>query len=165
MSTAREYVTGHNRLPREAWLERFRAEGFTVEGEPADRPAEPLTLYRGCMYGRRFEMSWTTEQTVAMRWASAEGQRNPVGRLYVIDACPPEALLATWQGRHEVEVMIDTSTPSVARLVRAWTMAEIKACPPMQRSTEHGMESPQRVVVRRDRLPKQKPRRTHARAR
>lgn len=134
------YVTGHQRLPPERWKRELRAEGFTVDGHPAERPAEGFTVYRGSAPERRFALSWTTSQAVALRWATSEGQRPAIGRLWVIEECPPDAMLGMWSGRHEAEVLIDCEFPGVN--VRAWTPGEIQNAPPMQSSAEFGITPP-----------------------
>lgn len=138
MSVARAWVTDHERFSDAEWIERFRAEGFTVDGEPAELPAEPLTLYRGASLSRHRGLSWTTSQGVAMRFATSEGQRHHMWRLWLIEQCPPDAMLAMWHGRYEGEVIIDPAELPI----REWTNAEIDACPPMQRSEDYGVASP-----------------------
>ncbi len=38
-------------LPRAQTVELFKSNGFTINCQPADRPSEPVTLYRGCAAG------------------------------------------------------------------------------------------------------------------
>ncbi len=131
----RAYVTGHHRRTDDEWRDLIRAEGFTRDGVPAERPKKPLTLYRGAAVGRHRSLSWTTDRAVAMRWATSEGQKSHVWRLWAIDECPPDAMLAMWNGRHEAEVIVDCQFPDV--FVREWTDREAKECPPMQRSQDY----------------------------
>lgn len=142
MSVVEAYVVAPQARPEAAWVAALRAEGYTMDGTPAERPTESLTLYRGAPPSRKTGISWTTDRAVAMRWATSEGQLNPVQRIWIIDECPSSALLAAWGGRHEAEVIVDTT----GLKIRAWTMSEIKACPPMQRSAAHGATSPVRRV-------------------
>lgn len=76
------------------WRELFLLNGFTYLGQPARRPREPVTVYRGCSPEHRFGMAWSTEVRVARRFAT-EGMsgRSPHGMVYV--ACvEPDYLLA-----------------------------------------------------------------------
>ncbi|MBT2425216.1 hypothetical protein J7F02_05830 [Streptomyces sp. ISL-112] len=93
-------------LDQDEWRWLFDAAGFTVDGEPADRPNQPILLWRGTVPERRHDWSWTTDQTVAKKFAAGSGGR-PTGRLYVVLA-PPEALLCANNGRSEAEYVIDT---------------------------------------------------------
>jgi hypothetical protein len=59
--------------PRAAWLALFQAAGFTIDGKPAERPAGPLTLYRGCTRGRVRGLAWTTDREMAGWFARRYG--------------------------------------------------------------------------------------------
>jgi hypothetical protein len=60
-------------LPRKYWLELFEVAGYTEDGEPADRPAEPVRLWRGSEHRYRRRFSWTADRDraewFANRWA------------------------------------------------------------------------------------------------
>lgn len=126
---------------RQVWLPKFKAEGFTLDGErPDDGQAlsQVRTLYRGSTFSRRGELSWTASRAVAIRWATYGGNVSAAGRCWVIDQCPPEAILAIWTGRFEFEFVVDTDHPGVA--IREWTADEISdAMPHMQRSEDYGV--------------------------
>ncbi|MEU1559478.1 hypothetical protein ABZ504_03030 [Streptomyces mirabilis] len=94
------------RLDHDTWRWLFDVAGFTIDGEPVKRPTEPILLWRGTVPERRADWSWTTDRTVAERFAAGSGGRPP-GRLYVTLA-PPEALLCANNGRDEAEYVIDT---------------------------------------------------------
>lgn len=94
-------------LDRDTWRWLFDAAGFTIDGSPADRPAEPILLWRGTVPARRTDWSWTTDRTIAQGYANGTAARRPIGRLYVVLA-PPEALLAANNGRGEAEYVVDT---------------------------------------------------------
>ncbi|MER7309999.1 hypothetical protein, partial [Streptomyces griseoluteus] len=94
-------------LDREAWRELFAAAGFTVDGQPATRPAEPVELWRGTVPERRTDWSWTTDRAVAERFAGGLRGRKP-GRLYRLLA-PPHALLCANTERDEAEYVVDTT--------------------------------------------------------
>jgi hypothetical protein len=94
-------------IDRDGWRILFRKAGFTIDGKPAERPTEPLTLWRGSVPERRRDWSWSTDRTVADGYANGTGARRPKGRLYRVVA-PPEALLCANNGREEAEYVIDT---------------------------------------------------------
>jgi hypothetical protein len=79
-------------LPFNQWVELFGEAGYTHDGEPAPRPEQAVTVYRGCHHERRFGMSWTTDIERA-RWFADRDLGQGVGLIYVFNA-PPEALLA-----------------------------------------------------------------------
>lgn len=93
-------------LDHDTWRWLFNVAGFTVDGTPAPRPTEPILLWRGTVPARRTDWSWTTDRTIAERFAAGSGGR-PQGRLYVLLA-PPEALLCANNGRDEAEYVVDT---------------------------------------------------------
>lgn len=135
----RQFVYSHA-PDRANYLDRFREDGFRINGRRATLPNWPITLYRGCAPNRRYELSWTKSRAVARRWATSEGQLPPFGRLFVIEECPPGGMLAWWAHRHEAEVIVDTAFPGV--VVRDWTMQEIASHPEMQRSADYGLVAP-----------------------
>ncbi len=96
-------------LPLADWREMFAAAGYTVEGQPAERPAEPVTLYRGAVHARRRGWSWTADREIAQRFASGDFYRRQLGAVYVTSA-PPSALLCRIHatGRSEDEYVVDT---------------------------------------------------------
>lgn len=113
MSAMRDYIGQAYDFPREDWIRRFKREGFTVDGARAERPTQPLTLYRGAARGDG--MSWTTSRVLAQRWAS-----RPYSELWTIRRCPPSAMLAMAGS----EVVVDTSYPGVRVLACPATMTE-----------------------------------------
>ncbi|MFJ9474735.1 hypothetical protein ACIRRI_06925 [Streptomyces mirabilis] len=100
-----EYPDRH--LDRDTWRWLFDVAGFTIDGEPAERPTEPILLWRGTVPERRTDWSWTTDRTIAEGYANGTAARRPTGRLHVVLA-PPEALLAANNGRSEAEYVVDT---------------------------------------------------------
>lgn len=94
-------------LDPESWRELFQVAGFTVDGEPAERPAGPVELWRGTVPERRTDWSWSTDRAVAEKFAAGIRGRKP-GRLYRL-VCPPEALLAANNDRSEAEFVVDTA--------------------------------------------------------
>ncbi|MFI7337097.1 hypothetical protein ACIBUY_04055 [Streptomyces sp. NPDC050085] len=88
------------------WRELFRVAGFTRNCEPAERPDQPLELWRGSVAERCRDWSWSTDHELALKYARG-GYRRPPGRLYRMVA-PPPALLAAYDGRGESEYVVDT---------------------------------------------------------
>jgi hypothetical protein len=150
-SVMREFVTLTTTPPpdRQVWLPRFQAEGFTLNGErpePGQSLSQVRTLYRGSSFGRRGELSWTSSRGVAIRWATHGANIAPEGRCWMIDKCPPGAILATWTGRQEFEYIVDTDQPGV--VIREWAAEEIaEALPFMQRSEDYGVTDPRPILL------------------
>lgn len=94
-------------LDHETWRWLFRVAGFTIDGEPADRPDKPIMLWRGTVPERRTDWSWSTDRAVAEGYANGTAAHRPQGRLYVMLA-PPAALLCANTGRDEAEYVVDT---------------------------------------------------------
>ena len=90
------------------WLDLFTVAGFTIDGRPADRPTQPVTLWRGCVPRLRRNMSWTSDRELARKFASAGFRGRAQGALYQTTA-PPEALLCiNHASRQESEYVINT---------------------------------------------------------
>lgn len=92
-------------LPMRDWRQIFDLAGFCVDGVPAERPTEPLTLYRGATESRRRLWSWTDDLKVAQKFTQ-NPTRGPgsVWRAVV----RPNRLLARQTGRSESEWVVDT---------------------------------------------------------
>lgn len=99
------------------WRELFAAAGYTVDGQPAARPAEPVTLYRGAVHSRRRGWSWTADYETAQRFASGDLNGRQSGLVYVTSA-PPLALLCGIHvaSRSEDEYVVDTRGLKIAAL-------------------------------------------------
>lgn len=108
----REAVTPLSWLPPDQWRQLFAVCGYTIDGRPAERPTEPIRLYRGvaqCRLSRRMvrkhtndaitdpaaAWSWTGSLVIARRFARARARGPLAGSdaVYTIEA-PPSALLA-----------------------------------------------------------------------
>ena len=90
------------------WLDLFTVAGFTIDGRPADRLLQPVTLWRGCIPRLRRRMSWTSDRELARKFASAGFRGRPQGALYQTTA-PQEALLCiNHVSRQESEYVINT---------------------------------------------------------
>ena len=57
-------------LGRDAWRLLFLKVGYSVDGRTADRPSEPLTLWRGSVPERRADWSWTADREIAASYAA-----------------------------------------------------------------------------------------------
>lgn len=89
------------------WLKLFRLNGFTHLGEPAQRPSEPVTVYRGCTPEHRLGMSWSTEVLVARRFANQGMSSRPHGVVYVARVDPNYLLAFIEEGHEEYEWVVD----------------------------------------------------------
>ena len=90
------------------WLDLFTVAGFAIDGRPADRPTQPVTLWRGCPPKLRRHMSWTSDRELARKFAFDGLRGRPKGALYQTTA-PPEALLCINHiSRQESEYVINT---------------------------------------------------------
>lgn len=97
-------------IPHQTWRELFTIAGYTRNGQPAERPAEPLQLYRGSVLERRGDWSWTDRLDVATGYAHGTRARRPLGKVWTADV-EPWRLLARNEGkdnRHESEYVVDT---------------------------------------------------------
>lgn len=101
-------------LDHDTWRWLFAIAGFTIDGEAAERPAEPLTLYRGAVPERRADWSWSRDRAVAEQFAAGLRGRG-AGRLWVCTV-PPESMLAVNTGRDEDEVVVDTRGLHIAEV-------------------------------------------------
>ena len=100
-------------LESDTWTELFMRAGYTVDDRPAERPSEPVRVFRGCtadlIYDEvhdcdvdpRFGMSWTTDVEMARRFASGIRGRRP-GNVYAA-VVQPEHLLAYLGPEHRDE--------------------------------------------------------------
>lgn len=110
-----EYPDRH--LDRDTWRWLFKVAGFTIDGTPAERPTEPIVLWRGSVPERRTDWSWSTDRSVSEGYADGTAARRPTGRLYTVTA-PPAALLCANNGRGEAEYVVDTRGLQIAEYER-----------------------------------------------
>lgn len=94
-------------LDREVWRGLFELAGYTVDDTPADRPSEPLVLWRGSLPEARANWSWTDSREVAQQYADGGFRRAP-GALWTATVAPWR-LLARQTGRQESEYVVDTA--------------------------------------------------------
>lgn len=86
-----------DRIGADAWRELFGVVGFThcdhVDfGRPAERPTEPVTLYRGAIPERASGWMWTDDLDEARCYATRNGMYR--GDVWTTTA-PPDHLMAT----------------------------------------------------------------------
>ncbi|WP_139043326.1 hypothetical protein [Mycobacterium lentiflavum] len=89
------------------WLKLFRLNGFTYLGQPAQRPNEPVTVYRGCRHEHRHGMSWSTEVGVAHRFATEGMSSRTLVTVYAARVEPDYLLAFIEEGNEEYEWVID----------------------------------------------------------
>jgi len=128
--------------------ETFAAAGFTVDGKSAERPTDPVWLWRGYVPQRRKDWSWTDNRAIVERYANGRIGFRPQGQVWQVLA-QPAALLCRNNGRNEGEYVVDTKglqvvewsaglirtgsrPPRDAPRVGPWYCEEVIAC----RSTE-----------------------------
>jgi hypothetical protein len=111
---APEYPVQH--LGKREWIRLFKHAGFVDGDGPADRPADPVRLWRGCInvgaYGAA-GMSWTADRDKA-QWFADRCTWQSLGLFGVqvsgdvLEAVvQPEALLAQISSRSESEYVIN----------------------------------------------------------
>jgi hypothetical protein len=102
-------------FPRDMWLAMFRAIGYTCDGEPAERPAERVTLYRGVLGTATVRgMSWTTDLEKAWWFAR---RHSDLGVAMVYQSIPPVTSLLAYIGdRNESEYVVDPRGIRVEKL-------------------------------------------------
>lgn len=100
-----EYPDTH--LDHDTWRGLFSLSGYTVDGVPAERPTEPLVLWRGSVPERKSDWSWTDNREVAARYAGGDHYHRPKGIVWraVVD---PHRLLCCNLEREEREYVVDT---------------------------------------------------------
>ena len=94
-------------LEASVWLEMFEAGGYTHDGQPAERPKEPIRLYRGSVADRRLNWSWTERIEVAEKFAAGDRRGRPLGKVWTAEV-EPWRLLCRNDDRSEAEFVINT---------------------------------------------------------
>lgn len=101
-------------LHPDEWREVFRLAGYRHNDDPADRPTEPLQLWRGATPELRAGFAWTDLRDAAWMFASGFMVQPDVGMVWRATV-EPERLLAKithsgtrhrWQ--HHAEYVVDT---------------------------------------------------------
>lgn len=94
-------------MPRHSWRRLFSVAGYTRDGHAAERPAEPVELWRGTVHERRRDWSWSTDRAVAEKFAYNGVYGRPIGTVFRVLA-PPQSLLCENTERDESEFVVDT---------------------------------------------------------
>lgn len=93
-------------IKRDGWRQLFERVGFLEDIRRAERPAEPMTLFRGSVKAKRFGWSWTDDVEQAEWFAERWRQGGHDGRVWTVTV-PPEAILAHFPtSRNESEWVI-----------------------------------------------------------
>jgi hypothetical protein len=96
-------------LGRDLWRELFHATGYTVDGVPAERPAEPTRLYRGTTQEGRYGWAWTSDRAVAERFACGVIRGQTPGRVWTALVEPQRLLAFIHEAqRNESEYVVET---------------------------------------------------------
>jgi len=106
-------VTVDTRVRRASWKPPQKCT------QPADRPAESVTLWRGSKTTLRRRMSWTADRPRAEWFAARYATLGP-SAVYQVSA-PPDALLCligAEQGRGEDEYVINTRGLAIREAAR-----------------------------------------------
>lgn len=104
-------------VDRAWWLMLFEAAGYTVDGKPAERPSEPIRLYRGSDFDHRHRMAWTSSLTTA-QWFTDRPIYSAPGQVWTAMVEPWRlqcALLDSTAGRGEAEYVIDPGELDIGR--------------------------------------------------
>lgn len=106
-------------LDADEWRALFDLAGFTVDGVPAERPSEPIQLWRGAPEEHSRGFSWTEDRELA-QWFADRPQQMGQAVVWEVEA-PPHLLLARITGGDvgrdgESEWVVDarTLTPHAA---------------------------------------------------
>lgn len=79
--------------PWAEWRELFDVAGYTKDGEPSDRPTQPIQLYRAAPWGRQYGHSWTEDPEVARSFLTSRARHRFSPVLWTARV-KPERLLA-----------------------------------------------------------------------
>lgn len=94
-------------LDRALWAKIFGWSGYIVDTTPRERPAEPLTLFRGAKPDAKAGMAWTGSLEQA-QWFANRPMQFGEGKVYTATV-EPERLFAHFpESRGEDEYVIDT---------------------------------------------------------
>lgn len=94
-------------LDAEEWRDLFDLAGYTMDGRPAERPGESLTLWRGALPEYRDGWSWTEDRDLA-QWFAERPHNRADGRVYAAIVEPSRLLARISQERAgENEYVVD----------------------------------------------------------
>lgn len=96
-------------IPDDTWRALFDLAGYTVEGQPAERPTEPLRLYRGSPEQFRDRWSWTDDRDSAERFATGGLRARLPGTIWTAQVEPWRLFCHIHEhSRGESEYVLDT---------------------------------------------------------
>lgn len=109
-------------LPWDQWAKLFTLAGYTVDGEPQERPAHPMRLYRAAPEPDRSGHSWSESRTVAEAFLQVRGRSRfqPVVWTALVE---PWRLLARLGDARpgEPQYVVETSGLTIERATAAPT--------------------------------------------
>ncbi|MFT8395319.1 hypothetical protein [Propionibacterium sp.] len=91
-----------------AWRGLFGRAGFCVDGVPAERPAEAITLYRASGENHKARWSWTDSLEQATKLAAPESPELPSSKKVWTATVEPERLLAGVTDSYGLDYVVDT---------------------------------------------------------
>jgi len=96
-------------LGAQGWIDLFQIAGYTEDGVPAERPIEPLTLYRAAEPRYVHRLAWSASIDVARRFIEINAARyGDTPRFIYYITVEPGRLLAHITDRGEDEYVTDT---------------------------------------------------------
>jgi hypothetical protein len=105
------------------WIELFLIVGYRVDGVPAERPAEPIVLYRGSTAQLRRRASWTADLGQAKTFAENTAFHTGLPTAVYRARFKPERLVAELtsqrgegSGPGELEFIVDTRGARITEL-------------------------------------------------
>ncbi|MGO3320261.1 MAG: hypothetical protein ACTIL0_07105 [Microbacterium gubbeenense] len=106
------------------WIDLFQIAGYTVDGKRAERPTEPVTLYRLAEPRFVHRLAWTASIDVAERFTEINRARygDRTRHIYTLTV-QPERLLAHITDRDEDEYVTDTRGLKAKRVTTTKEMA------------------------------------------
>lgn len=108
-SAAWDYVGGCTRyLGRAAWRDLFQRAGYREDDRPAERPTEPMLLWRGAPSEHRARWSWTPNRDLAIGFVVNAPFHEEMGDLWCAMVEPWRLLAKITNGDDYVEYVVDT---------------------------------------------------------
>lgn len=106
------------------WIDLFTIAGYTVDGKRAERPAEPVTLYRLAEPRFVHRLAWTASRDVAEKFEGIHKARyGDKERFIYTVTVPAERVLARITSRQEDEYVTDTRGLKAKRVTMTREMA------------------------------------------
>lgn len=99
-----------------AWRVLFERAGYCIDGVPAQRPRQPLRLYRGSVEARKERWSWTDSAEQATKWAHGELANRPANGLVWTAVVTPGQLLGGVTDSYGRDYVVDTGGLEITEL-------------------------------------------------